>query len=180
MNIRKKALWRVPLICIVAGIISSISILLFARFTIVTLPDGVVTTDNFRVLIIYGVLFFATLFIGGLRFCRHMTRKELFASASIMVLYGIILLIVQQVSQELIVQQGSQAGASILVGLTIYLFLPFEWCGLISQLLIQLGIGVLPAVVISMFTPYLFVLFGRKESIDQEEEPSSIGYEEKA
>ncbi|WHH59307.1 hypothetical protein [Petroclostridium sp. X23] len=82
MKIRKKIFWKVPLFCIVAGVIAfNAVVFLIGRFTIVTLPDGTITSDNTRVLIVYGAIFIVTLIVGGMFFFRNMTRKEIFFSA---------------------------------------------------------------------------------------------------
>ncbi len=43
----KNILWAVPLYCVIAGIASfHILVAMVARFAIITLPDGAITTDD--------------------------------------------------------------------------------------------------------------------------------------
>ncbi len=96
MKIRKKIFWKVPLFCIVAGVIAfNAVVFLIGRFAIITLPDGSITSDNTRVLIMYGAIFIVTLIVGGMVFFRNMTRKEIFFSASIVVAIGLIMNLTQ-------------------------------------------------------------------------------------
>ena len=88
----QEGFWKVPLFCIVAGVIAFNAVVyLLGRFTIVTLPDGSITSDNTRQLIMYAAIFIVTLIVGGKVFFRNMTRKEIFFSASIIVAIGLIL-----------------------------------------------------------------------------------------
>jgi hypothetical protein len=154
VNIRKETLWKVPLFCVVAGIsVYILCVYVLLRLAIVNLPDGVITSDNTRVLIIYGALFLGTLLIGGLVFLRDMTRKEIFLSASIVVLYGVILIIIQW-AFNLTTGHGAIW--------TIYLFLPFEWCSVVPQIFFRLNDNLWLGAMVQVLTPYLFVLFGRK------------------
>lgn len=53
--VNKKMFWKVPLFCMAAGVIAfNAVVFLVGRFTLITLPDGSITADNTRVLIIYG------------------------------------------------------------------------------------------------------------------------------
>ena len=86
----KQVWWKVPVYCIAAGFISfQLMVHLLGRFTIVTLPDGSISTDQTRWLILSGVIFVFTVGIGGF-FFRKMTRREIFCSATILVLCNIV------------------------------------------------------------------------------------------
>lgn len=88
MRVRKKTLWRVPLYCIIAGVvIFYLMIHLLARFAIVTLPDGSVEVNDTRSLIIADVVFTAVVLLGGFVFFHNMTKKEIFFSATIIVAF---------------------------------------------------------------------------------------------
>jgi hypothetical protein len=156
MNIQKKSLWNVPLFCVISGIVVYIlSVQILFPMAIVRLPDGVVTSNNTLVLIIYGAIFVVTLLIGGLVFFRNMTRKELVLSASIVVLYGAILLFIQWAFRL-------RTGPAVLP--MIYLFRPFEWCSFVSQIFFKISDNLWLGAAVEVLTPYLFVLFGKKSS----------------
>ena len=154
MNIQKKTLWKVPLFCGIAGVLVYIlSVYILLRLAIVRLPDGVITADNTRVLIIYGALFVGTLLIGGLVFLRNMARKEIFFSASIVVLYGAILIFIQWAFNL-----TTGPGAIWM----IYLFRPFEWCSVVPLIFFRINDNFWIGVAVQVLTPYLFVLFGKR------------------
>ena len=65
MNIRLSTLWKVPVYCIVTGFLSfNAAIYLISHFAIIQ-QDGEISSDPAKVLIIYGLIFAVTLFIGG-------------------------------------------------------------------------------------------------------------------
>lgn len=154
MDIRKNTFWKVPLYCIVAGILVYILCVYYLlQLAIVKHPDGVITTDNTRVLIIYGALFLGTLLIGGLVFFRGMTRKEIFFSASILVIYGVILIFIQE---------AFNLTTGPVAFLMMILFRPFEWSSFVVQIFFRLSNNLWIGVVLQVLAPYLFVLFGKK------------------
>lgn len=154
----KKNFWKVPLFCITAGVIAfNAVVFLIGRFAIVTLPDGTITTDNTRVLIIYGAIFIVTLIVGGKVFFRNMTRKEIFFSASIIVAIGLIMDLTQGVFNL-----TTGPGAVFLM----YAYQIFEWSSIIPQLLYLVNENLKLASFIGSFTPYLFILFGKKEQVE--------------
>lgn len=87
----RKSWWKIPLYCIVASwICFQLEVRFFGRWTIVTLPDGSISTDSTRWLILNVVLFIIVVTIGGFFFFHKMTYKELFCSASILVVLNIV------------------------------------------------------------------------------------------
>jgi len=155
MKIRKKVLWKVPLFCIVAGVFAfNAVVFLLGRFAIVTLPDGTITSDNTRVLIVYGAIFIVTLIVGGMFFFRNMTRKEIFFSASIIVAIGLIM-------------DLTQWAFNLTTGLGavffMYAYQIFEWSSIVPQLLYRVNENLWLGAFIGSFAPYLFILFGKKE-----------------
>ena len=67
----KKSWWKVPLYCIVASwICFQLEVRFLGRWTIVTLPDGSISTDSTRRLILNIVLFIIVVAIGGFFFFR--------------------------------------------------------------------------------------------------------------
>lgn len=81
----KRSWWKVPLYCICASwICFYLKVRWFGWFIRATLPDGSITVDNTRALILSGVMLAVVLLVGGLFFVRKMTKKEIFCSASIL------------------------------------------------------------------------------------------------
>lgn len=155
MTIRKNVLWKVPLFCFAAGLVAfRAAVFLISRFAIVTLPDGVITSDNTRVDLIYALILLATLLVGGLAFFRNMTRREIFLSAAILVAFDLGLTAVQ-----LIFDLTTGPGAVPF----LYLSQLFEWRMLIPQLLYRISDSHWLIAVVSALTPFLFVPFGRSE-----------------
>jgi len=157
MKIRKKIFWKVPLFCIVAGVIAfNAVIFLIGRFIIVTLPDGTITSDNTRVLIVYGAIFIVTLIVGGMVFFRNMTRKEIFFSASIIVAIGLIMDLTQWAFNL-----TTGPGAVFFM----YASQIFEWSSIVPQLLYRVNENLWLGTFIGSLTPYLFIPFGKKEQV---------------
>lgn len=75
----RKTWWKVPLYCIVASWVSFQLETILGRWTLVTLPDGSLTTDFTRWRIMEAVLLAAIVCVGGFLFFRRMTRKEIFS-----------------------------------------------------------------------------------------------------
>ncbi len=156
MKIRKKILWKVPLFCIAAGMAAfNVVVFLIGQFTIVTLPDGTITSDGTRVLIVYGVIFIVTLIVGGMVF-RNMTRKEIFFSASIIVAIGLIIDLIQWAFNL-----TTGPGAVFF----IYASQIFEWSSIVSQLLYRVSENIWFGAFFGSLTPYLFIPFGKKEQV---------------
>ncbi len=155
MKIRKSTLYRVPLFCILSGIIAYHAAIFFmTHFAVVKLPDGTVSIDDTRVFIIYSALFAATLFIGGRIFFRSMTRKEIFLSASIIVALGLFIDFIQWAFHL-----TSGPGAVFFM----YTSQIFEWSSIVPQLLYKLTHNPWLGSILGSLTPYLFLLFGKKE-----------------
>ena len=155
MNIRKNTLWKVPLFCVIAGVIAFNAIVyLLGQFMIVTLPDGTVTSDNSRLLIISGAIFIVTLIVGGMVFFRNMTRKEIFFSASIIVAISLILVLTQWAFNL-----TTGPGAVFFM----YASQIFEWSSIVPQLLYRVGGNPWIGAFVASLTPYLFIPFGKKE-----------------
>lgn len=157
MGLRKEILWKVPLFCIFAGVVAYHTIIfLIGRFAIVILPDGAITADNTRMLIIYGAMFIVTLVVGGRFFFRNMTRKEIFFSASIIVVIGLIMVLIQWAFN---ITTGP--GAVFFV----YIYQISAWSSIIPQFLNRVIENPWLNALIGKLTPYLFILFGKKEQV---------------
>lgn len=91
MKLRRKTLWRLPVFCLVASVACRfITILGLDWFFTSHLADGSFVTDGSGTGILYGVEFVLTLLLGGLLICRRMTRREVAASAAILIGYGLL------------------------------------------------------------------------------------------
>ena len=155
MDIRKKNLWKVPVFCIVAGnLMLYISFYALTYFAIERLPDGTVSILRTREWIIYWLEYLLPLLFGGLVCFRGMTRREIFCSASVVVIYGVVTLVIQGVFQL----TTGMAGIWML-----YLFRPFQWCTVVAQTVSGIFPSPWPGGVAQVLSVYAFVLFGKKE-----------------
>ena len=88
--------------------------------------------------------------IGGFFFFRKMTHKELFCSASVLVVLNIVFGLIAYKMQGMF---------------SFYFAELTEWDSLISSLLFQVTQNVwISAVINWILPPYIFVLFGKKAS----------------
>lgn len=163
----KQTIWRVPLISAAAGCLwTPLVVRLLVRFAIVTLPDGSITIDLTRQLLIYGIVMVSVLLIGGLLLLRKLNKKAIFVSASLVTGYSLLLTLAQVVS-------GTITGPGAVVFL--YLYAPLEWMTFPGMLLRELFPGnYSPAYIyltgiLDHFVPYLFVLFGKRQLNDDME-----------
>ena len=157
MKISSKNLWKVPIFCIIAGWLASNTVVyLIGRFMTVIHPDGTITSDNTRILIGYGAIFIVTLIVGGMVFFRNMTRKEIFFSASIIVGFGLLMNVIQWAF-------NLTTGTGALFFLFTFTSLSFEWSSFVPLLLFRVIGYTWVGVFIGSLTPYLFIIFGKKE-----------------
>lgn len=149
----KKTWWRVPLYCMIASWICwQINIHLVSRIASVILPDGTISADYTIYMIFSGVLFFTTIAVGIIYFFREMTRKELFCSASVLVVLNIVF--------GLISYKYKMQGM-----LTFYWSVLSTWSSFVSELLIAIGLNIWIITIISwVLPPYLFMFFGKRNS----------------
>jgi len=147
----KKTWWKVPLYCIIASwICFQLKVRFLMRWAIVTLPDGSISADRTRSLLLDAGLFLIIVAVGGFFFFRKMTHKELFCSASALAVLNIVFGLIGYKMQGMF--------AVCFVELT-------EWDSFISSLLIRITQNIWICTVIEwVLSPYIFVLFGRKET----------------
>ncbi len=156
-----KSWWKIPLFCIVAGwICFELEVRFLGRFAIVRLPDGSITSNNTYWMIMSAVLFAITLVVGGCLFFRKMTKKELLFSASVMFVFGMICGILSQIS-------------NIIFIMTFYSKI-YTWCDITTQILFKLNVNTWVSAVVLWAVPFLFVLFGKKESILQKDDEETV------
>lgn len=150
---RKNTLFTVPLYCIAASVITFFLIVYgIGRFAIVTAEDGTITSDEGRVLLIYGFILAASLLIGGPLLFSKMTKKEIALSATVWAAFHLVL----QVIGYVFPMTGSLAVTYS------YLSMSNDWGSFVPLLAMRFTDNTLFSNILSLFTPYLFVLFGKK------------------
>ena len=151
----KDSWWKVPLYCAAAGWISyQIKIRLGPFLAMTRLSDGdsvTVALDQTRWMLLSAVLFLAVLLAGGLGFFRRMTRQELFASSTVLVVWN--------VASGLLTTFLS--GSGILVSAALFLAQLEDWRSIFSQLASAAGLSHWLGAAAGWASPWLFVLFGR-------------------
>ena len=146
----KKSWWKVPLYCMVASwICFQLEIRFLGRWAIVTLPDGSISSDNTRWMLMSAGLFLAVVCIGGFFLFRKMTRKDIFCSASVLVVFNIVAGLI----------------AYRIQGMASMYFAEFtDWGSFLSNLLFPITQNAwIPTVIGWILLPYIFLLFGKKE-----------------
>lgn len=140
--------WKVPVYCIIAGwLCFQLMFNVLGCFAIMPLADGTITSDNTRWMILSGLAFAAVLAIGGFIFFRSMSKKEIFYSASVMVVLNVILgLITYRIN-----------------GFIFFLEIS-EWHSFVSQILYKLNVNDWVNAGIRCMTPYLFIPFGKGQT----------------
>lgn len=145
----KKSWWNVPLYCMLASwVCFQLEVRFLGKWAIVSLPDGSVSTDSTRWLLLNVVLFIVVVAIGGCFFFRKLTRRELFCSASVLAVLDLVFgLIAYKI-------QGT---------FSLYFAELTEWSSFISTLLVHVTSNLwLSAVICWVVPPYIFLLFGKK------------------
>ena len=148
-------LWRVPLYCAVAGWVGYyISVYLGGFFfTVQTMgADGIIqlSADPVRSAVFHGVLFLATLLIGGLLVFRSMTRREIALSAAITAAIYLTIVLAQLYLPD------------FPLSLSFSLAKVQNWTGTISSLFRTLTGNLSLSVILASFSPLLFIPFGQR------------------
>lgn len=147
----KKSWWKVPLYCIVAGLISYwLEVYIGSRFIFTKLPDGTVTNNDTLWTAMSAIIFLVTLAVGGFLFFRKMSKQEIFCSASVMIIFNVIAGLIAYFFQRSI------------PSFTMFFAKICTWHGFIDQLLYDIGLNMWIGAIIGWAVPYLFVLFGKK------------------
>lgn len=153
MFVRKRVLWAVPAYCIAAGLVSFLlSLHVLGKFTLVTLPDGTTTVDTHKWLVMSGIIFLITILLGGLSFFSKMTRKEVFYSASILVVFNVITGLISYKTQG---------------WFNIFCSIISDWDSFLVQLLVQSNLNPWQITILLWAVPYVFILFGKKQEEDR-------------
>lgn len=153
----KNSWWKVPLYCMAASwICFQLEIRWLGQWAIVTLPDGTITSDTTRWMILSAGLFLAVVLIGGLVFFRKMTRKEILFSSSVLAILNVVLGLLANLIQH------------TLPYLTMLWVELNEWSSIFSQILSQLGVNPwVSAFLVWILPPYIFLFFGKKGTNNQ-------------
>ena len=161
MDFLRRPIWRVPLMLGALGLVCRcLTYVLGLTWGLIQRargpgPDGstVLTTGSLSV--IMAVISFLLFWWAGWRFLRGMTRRELFWSASIMVVVYAVLLAAEQISQHVF---GTYS-------LTVYrLYALADGNRWVDQLFFRLtGQVSVSTVLPGIFAPYLYLIFGRKD-----------------
>ena len=155
MKMRRCTLWRVPVYCVIASILSyyltiALSFLYIDTDVSVDAEGAIETMINpVRSAVLEGALFLAVLMVGGFCFFQSMTKKEIAVSAAIMSAIYLVIGIWQ-----------------------IWITPPFplwlaiiqvqNWISHLAFVLIRLlESSILLCTFLSCFAPFLFVLFGK-------------------
>ena len=157
MKMHMETLWKVPVYCAVASWISFYLTVYLGGFffTVKTVgADGImqVSADPMRSAIFNAVLFLIVLLVGGLWAFRSMSKAEVAVSSAIA--SGIYLLIV--LAQLYI--------PGFPLSLSVTLAYIQNWTSTVSSLLLKATDNLTISVILSSFSPLLFIPFGRKLS----------------
>lgn len=158
LNQYKHTIWKIPLIYLVAGVLY-----IPLRFIVVLIFGEAGISSNLLGLLINSVYFLLVFFWSYSHFLKNMTQKEIFVSAAVISLYGIVLVLLQRIT-------GCTTGSGAIV--FTYLHAPLEWA-------ISRSIGLfLGSHISSIFywitylaylEPFLFLLFGETENSSDRE-----------
>ena len=148
-GIVKLVWWKIPLYSVIAGFVSWwLMVSYIGRLAIVKLPGGTITSNQTVWSLLSGGVFIIVLLIGGLIFFRKMTKKELLCSATVMLIFHIIM--------------TSFSFLFPLSSITMFFLEIREWYSIVTWLIAMAGLNNWLGVVISGACVYLFVLFGKK------------------
>lgn len=151
-DVRLKVLWIVPILCMVAGRLTYVFFQAgLKRVDILTLADLSFTVNNQYSLLYYGIAMAVVLLIGWKLVFGKMTRKEIFLSASILVILDLVRFVICV----------SDNANPLLVALFYRFGTVSEWCHFIYHMFFRLTENVNLGVLLGCFAPYLFVLFGK-------------------
>ena len=157
MKLRIHTLWKVPMFCIVASVFSDYLTIYLGGFffTVATVkPDGVtnISVDPIRSAIFSGILFVSALLVGGLWAFRSMSKLEITVSAAIVFIIDL----------AVVLAQLHVPNFPLTTSMKLAIFQ--EWDVFICSLLIRLTKHFELSVLLSCFSPFLFIPFGKKSA----------------
>ncbi len=146
----KRSWWKVTAYCTAASLASFyLYVYVLGRFALVTTPDGAVTADSTRVIIVCGILFAAIVAFGGLVFFRRMTRRETALSAAVYAGLGAVIWLIASTA-------GISGQAAVLCAQLM------DWHSFAALLLTELSVpDWLSSAAVYLLLPFVFVPFAR-------------------
>lgn len=162
METLQKPLWRVPLVLALTGLVCRCLTYLmgfvWGRIQIARGPNpatGAYELSTGYLSGIMAVIAFLLFWAVGWKFVRGLSRKQIFCSATIMVVWHGLLLAWEQLSQAM-------GGYSMWV---YRLYATTETTSWATQLLVRIFDEVsVPVVLPAIFTPYCYLIFGRNRA----------------
>ncbi|WP_343208350.1 hypothetical protein [Anaerolentibacter hominis] len=155
-----KEMFRLPLGCLAAGILLDIASKIYISVRLdKTAGTEITAPDTFFFMLLLSLVIFIVI---GFLLHRTQTRDSLIRSATLIVAYGMIVLFLERVVQHF----------GLYPAFMTWLFLPLKLFDVITDLLLKVtGAGQISMLLVlpSLFAPYLFVLFGKKEAGEQQE-----------
>ena len=150
-------LWRVPVFCLFASLLSYwLTVFAGPLFYVnrVANADGSieVSVDPLRGTLFKIVLFLLVLLLGGLWAFRSMTRREIACSAALLILPMLAVVLAQLWVP------------SFPLKVSVFLSPFYNWSGSLSSLLMRCSLPLPAATIIAQFAPLLFVPFGRRQA----------------
>lgn len=109
-----------------------------------------VSTDPVRSVLFQLALVFAVLLAGGLWAFRSMTRREIAASAALLILPMLAIVLTQLFLPAFPLE------------VSLFLSRFYSWTGNLASLLMQLSLPLPAATILAQFAPLLFIPFGRR------------------
>ena len=153
---RVRTLWRVPVFCLLAGLLSYwLTVFAGPLFYVSRAVNAVgsieVSVDPLRGTLFKIALFLLVLLLGGLWAFRSITRREIACSAALLILPMLAIVLAQ------LWVPGFPLKVSVFLS-------PFyNWSGSLSSLLMWCSLPLPAATIIAQFAPLLFVPFGRRQ-----------------
>lgn len=157
MKVRIHTLWKVPVYCAVSSWISFYLTLYLGRFFFIAKTvgtDGVmqVSADPLRSAIFNVALFLLVLLVGSLWAFRSMPKAEIVVSSVIASCIYLLLVLAQLCIPN------------FPLSLSVKLAYIQNWTGTVSSFLLKLTGNLTVSVILSSFSPLLFILFARKRN----------------
>ncbi len=154
MKIRPHTLWRVPVYCLLSGVVTFLLTAYFGGlfFGVQTSgPDGAIllSIDPVRSALFNGVLFLTVLMIGGFVILRSMTKAEIALSAAIAIGFYLSITLLQILLPN------------FPLSVSVALAYVQNWSGILSSFLVRLTGQLYLSAILACFAPALFIPFGK-------------------
>lgn len=148
----KNKIWRIPVISVFTGIITTIVGLLITYFLAKGTSEWTLAMSNktqWIDIVVSLVLFIIT----GLVYLKNMNRIDIIKSATIVTIYYIVIIGLEQ----LLINNGFYPP------ILFFLFCPVRiYSGLVGILEKFVDISIWTSVVFSIFCPYLYIVFSKR------------------